>query len=1615
MKIRCLQCQTQYNNIPDSFFKRKVVCKNCQFRFIAEDYDRLELAQETRLAEIHTDSEDSSKHFDFPQQTRLAEKAEIPLETEQPQVLSTLSRILDAGSEHLSHYQQIHRQSVYNWKSGDVILDLYEVKSLLGEGQFGKVYQVRHRNWNLDLALKTPKPKALSAGAENIIKEAETWVNLPLHPNIVNCYYVRQINGVPQIFSEYVDGGDLKQLIQSKALYQGNQQMILKRILDIAIQSAWGLLFAHEQGLIHQDVKPANIMLGSDGMVRITDFGLAKVSALSELSENAEDKGIVAMGLTPAYASPEQLAGKTLSLSTDIWSWAVCVLEMIVGYCSWEAGAAAPGILEACLEQELEEPSALHCIPVQLAKLLSRCFEEQLSLRPVSMLQIAQDLIALYEQQNAQQYPRQIPQQGSETASSYNNQAISLLDLGRIGEAVTLWQKALSIDPQHFESIYNQSLLQWQQEGLEETVLLEKILSWRDKVSSQSHYLNSLSRLYLQFGHYDEVIKLLNKGRLKFSQLISQSDKEYDSDNSIELALALCARYRRVKNPHRWQFIAHSLQESINSKTIDPYTITAYSLALQRSGKKQKAVEFYNMIQASGILPVSFKQAVNLFLPDYEVLYQLAVKNCYKLNFIDHDEQIIFSRGNEIILWCLSSNKLVQRLTGHTSKITALECIPELGLIVTGSQQGNIRVWDYKNGCQLHVWFAHKAQINALSVSPCGQFLATASAEKILCLWHLKDASQVLSFYGEGHDADIYEIQFSPDGKQIVSASEDKIIRVWSVENGRTLHILREHEQAVKNVIWLNNQQIVSASDDKTIRLWDLESTKITKSIKSIKSTKVFNGHKGNINCLTATKDKAYIISGASDGNVYLWNMATGKGFSLHRFGQAIIDLELNSSEQFVLISTRKGLAILEIDNPFRYQAAFQFSRPESAIQVDKAQRQYQQLIYKAEAELSQYHYLSAMQSLQLARNIPAYEQDNKAFKLWTSLYLKVPRIKLKNIWKLLQVKNNSLRINSLCTALNSNNLFTSSQSGTICQWPADSFKSIKLFNEKKPVTRIKLTQNDASLLFSSENDIRLIDIKSGDLFLSFNQHDADISCFELTPDGRFVISADGQGGCYLWRLLTGELNYDYSNDHYIVSTLAISPNAQLFVCGHINNNRITVRDLQQGKIITELDEHEKAVSSLAISSDGRFILSGSVDASLRLWQLNSSHKKSLRVFRGHSKRIYQLAMDPQNKIAASVSEDRSLKIWNLNTADCLFTFNIVDADFTSVSISMDGQYIYAGLSDGNILVYCLDWELDSKLYSGWQEAADIYLHNYLLSHKVNNSEQELIPVIRLLECSGLGYLEHEEIAKQLLKKIENIHQQKILSGSIRGHGGALNGQEIKNHNKRRSKQKTNRIWLLSASFFVMFMLFIWFSSDNKINRQENEILFQETNNISEKEQLTIDKMLDIGFGLSRINRNIVIVNNKLNINSINAPENIKLLKLWLQLDEQDLKDGWGQSFKYVGIKSGAFKGRIILRSAGQDGQYKTDDDLLLNGFPYRDSLVIKKNNRLVTRLSDIKIMKPSSIDEDEVTESLIDPETDNQIKDDIVNKVIDESLPLNTEEAIEVTIKPEIIVETRD
>ncbi len=293
------------------------------------------------------------------------------------------------------------------WQTGKVLLDGYTVTKCLGVGGMGRVYLVEREitNRKLQFAVKILNENAMSCDNQRqmFIRELRTWMDLPSHPHIVGCRFFKTIDQQIAIFSEYIDGGTLGEWIETGQLSD------IELILDLTIQFAEGLHAAHLNGIVHQDIKPNNVMITGGKIAKITDFGLARAYQACDPvppGPGSREKFLTTNGMTLAYCSYEQSSNQKVDHRTDIWSWGLSILEIFTGRATWSVGALAEFAL---LEYLKERPTKLPPMPEPLTIILDRCFCKDRDERWDSMSEIIPLLLEIYHTETGRTYTRRFP------------------------------------------------------------------------------------------------------------------------------------------------------------------------------------------------------------------------------------------------------------------------------------------------------------------------------------------------------------------------------------------------------------------------------------------------------------------------------------------------------------------------------------------------------------------------------------------------------------------------------------------------------------------------------------------------------------------------------------------------------------------------------------------------------------------------------------------------------------------------------------------------------------------------------------------------------------------------------------------------------------------------------------------------------------------------------------------------------------------------------------------------------------------------------------------------------------------------------------------------------
>ena len=262
---------------------------------------------------------------------------------------------------------------------GMCIADRYEIIGKVGAGGMSDVYKAKDLILGRFVAVKVLKPE-FSEDINFVTKfrtEAQSAAGLE-HPNIVNIYDVGSENGIHYIVMEYVEGITLKTYIEKKG------QLSYKEAVSIAIQVGRGIEAAHNKNIVHRDIKPQNIMISTEGKVKVTDFGIARAATSNTISSDV-------MG-SVHYSSPEQARNGFVDGKSDIYSLGIVMYEMVTGRVPFD-GDTTVAVAIQHLQEEMVPPSAYAPnLPISMEKIILKCTQKNPDRRYESMTALLADL-----------------------------------------------------------------------------------------------------------------------------------------------------------------------------------------------------------------------------------------------------------------------------------------------------------------------------------------------------------------------------------------------------------------------------------------------------------------------------------------------------------------------------------------------------------------------------------------------------------------------------------------------------------------------------------------------------------------------------------------------------------------------------------------------------------------------------------------------------------------------------------------------------------------------------------------------------------------------------------------------------------------------------------------------------------------------------------------------------------------------------------------------------------------------------------------------------------------------------------------------------------------------
>jgi serine/threonine protein kinase len=408
---------------------------------------------------------------------------------------------------------------------GDMLEGGYEIGDIK-KGGMGSVYIAYNHELYRMYAIKSFQEKFLwnKNITNGFVKEAETWINLGMHTNIVQAEFVQKIHGKPYIFLEYIDGTDLTRWIGKLDIPQS---------LDFAIQVCNGMEYAYKKmGIVHRDIKPSNVMITKDRVAKVTDFGLVKVFEDAYSRETKEgsfqDFSLVKTGSaigTPPYMSPEQFMDtKNVETESDIYSFGVMLYEMLTGRLPFYADSMET-YMQKHLTEEPRNPGEINTeITAELDSIVIQCLQKSPEDRYHDFRELKEVLIGIYKNITGQSYKLsdEIVDEEFSAEDVWTIKGNSLHDLGKYEEGITCFDKALEINPEDAKAWINKGVSLHDLGKYEEAITCydkaleinpEEAKAWTNKGAS----LYSLGKYEEAITCYDKALKINPKHELAWN------------------------------------------------------------------------------------------------------------------------------------------------------------------------------------------------------------------------------------------------------------------------------------------------------------------------------------------------------------------------------------------------------------------------------------------------------------------------------------------------------------------------------------------------------------------------------------------------------------------------------------------------------------------------------------------------------------------------------------------------------------------------------------------------------------------------------------------------------------------------------------------------------------------------------------------------------------------------------------------------------------------------------------------------------------------------------------------------------------------------------------------
>lgn len=692
----------------------------------------------------------------------------------------------------------------------------YRIVERIAEGGMGVVYRARRQDGEYDqeVAIKLIPASLFSAELARRFRQERQILARLIHPNITRLLDGGSTEeGQPFLVMEFVDGVPITEYCDRWRLPIAERLRLVRKVC-LAVQHA------HQNLVVHRDLKPGNIFITPDGKVKLLDFGIAKILDTERL-QSGSGPNTKTMVMTPEYASPEQVLGEPVTTVSDVYSLGVVLYELLTG-----------GYPYGFKNRSLAEMVRVIC-------------EEE----PV--------------------WPSQIPFNGqAESIAEVREGTVEKLRARLRGDPDSIVMKALRKDPaERYQSAA--MMAEDIRRHLEGKAVSARPATWRYRTSKfvrrnrafvvatilialsvAGGFLSTLRQASISREHAKVNRRLAYAGQMHRAAQAWQVANISELDDLLD---------RTMPGPDdedlrdfEWFYFKRLRQKNGEVITIR-HTAELWAVACSPDNR------LLAIGGDDGVIKL-----VEIATGREERMLRGHQGHIVSLAFSPDSRWLITGSGDRTArIWDTSTGQPLITLQGHGNWVTTVAFSPDGERAITGSRDGTVRLWDARTGVEVIALDGQASWVHSLAVSPDGRRLAvTYAARPNILIWDLGKRRRIASFDGKSL---ISSIQFSSDGETIYAADRDRKLFIL---DGQRLSLIRElppHAGEIKSLsLSPSGRMAATASTDRMIRLWDLGSGR---------EVRRYLGHLGQVWGVAFTADGRRLVSAGDDNTARIWDI----------------------------------------------------------------------------------------------------------------------------------------------------------------------------------------------------------------------------------------------------------------------------------------------------------------------------------------------------------------------------------------------------------------------------------------------------------------------------------------------------------------------------------------------------------------------------------------------------------------------------------------------------------------------------------------------------------------------------------------------------------------------